>query len=46
MPRFVLAATLLLFGAAAAAAQEHPVSNTKIVPPQAPVLIEMLKGGG
>jgi phosphohistidine phosphatase SixA len=29
-----------------ASAQEHPVGNTKIVPPQAPQLIEMLKGGG
>ena len=27
-------------------AQEHPVSNTKVVPPQAPKLIEMLKAGG
>ena len=27
-------------------AQEHPVSNTKVVPPQVPKLIEMLKAGG
>jgi hypothetical protein len=37
---------LLLIAAASAWGQEHPVGNTKIVPPQAPLLIEMLKGGG
>ncbi len=43
-PAFALA--LLLLTGAVAHAQEHPVSNTKIVPPQAPVLIELLKAGG
>lgn len=41
-----LAATLLLIAAPPLAAQEHPVTNTKIEPPQAPVLRDMLKGGG
>ncbi len=37
---------LLLLAATSALAQEHPVGNTKIVPPQAPQLIAMLKTGG
>lgn len=41
-----LAALALLLATTTASAQEHPVSNTKIVPPQAPQLIEMLKAGG
>ena len=44
--RGLLAALLGLLAAGAALAQEHPVSNTKIVPPQAPKLIEMLRTGG
>ena len=39
-------ALLLLVAGVPALAQEHPVSNTKIVPPQAPKLIELLKAGG
>ena len=39
-------ALLLLLVAASASAQEHPVGNTKVVPPQAPQLIAMLKAGG
>lgn len=39
-------ALLLLIAGFPALAQEHPVSNTKIVPPQAPKLIELLKAGG
>ncbi len=39
-------AALLWLAATSALAQEHPVGNTKIVPPQAPQLIEMLKAGG
>lgn len=35
-----------LFAAAGAAAQEHPVFNTRIEPPQAPVLRDMLRKGG
>jgi broad specificity phosphatase PhoE len=36
----------LLLAAPMAAAQEHPVFNTKVEPPQAPVLRDMLKAGG
>jgi phosphohistidine phosphatase SixA len=41
----------LLFGllfliATPVAAQEHPVFATKITPPQGPMLVDMLKGGG
>lgn len=39
-------ALLLMMAGVQALAQEHPVSNTKIVPPQAPMLIELLKAGG
>ena len=47
MIRPTLALALLLLSAALPAlAQEHPVSNTKIVPPQAPKLLELLKAGG
>lgn len=41
-----LACAILVVGPAAAAAQEHPVFNTKVEPPQAPVLREMLQRGG
>ena len=41
--RLIFALMLLTSGAAA---QEHPVFNTKIEPPQAPVLLEMLQRGG
>jgi phosphohistidine phosphatase SixA len=45
--RIPLAAlTLLLLVSTAALAQEHPVGNTKIVPPQARMLVEMLNSGG
>ncbi|MFI4999495.1 MAG: histidine phosphatase family protein [Reyranellales bacterium] len=40
------ALALLLLAAATALAQEHPVGNTKIVPPPTVQLIEMLKAGG
>lgn len=43
-PTFALA--LLLAALTSAAAQEHPVFNTKVEPPQAPVLREMLQKGG
>lgn len=47
MPRrLTFALVLLLAGLTAAAAQEHPVFNTKVEPPQAPVLREMLQKGG
>ena len=39
-------ALLLLIAGFPALAQEHPVSNTKIVPPQAPLLIDLLRAGG
>ena len=39
-------ALLLLIAGFPALGQEHPVSNTRIVPPQAPKLIELLKAGG
>ncbi len=41
---FSIAALLLL--AAPLAAQEHPVNNTKIVPPHAVALLQMLREGG
>lgn len=41
-----LALGLLLAGLAGAAAQEHPVFNTKIEPPKAPDLRAMLQRGG
>jgi len=44
--RLTLALALWLAGLAGAAAQEHPVFNTKVEPPQAPVLREMLRKGG
>ena len=55
MPKPAIVLALSLIAAAtvsssamvsAVAAQEHPVGNTRIVPPQAPALIEMLKAGG
>lgn len=49
MTRSWLALAALAIGlglAGSAGAQEHPVGNTKIVPPQAPALIAMLKAGG
>ena len=44
--RLTLVLALLLAGLAGAAAQEHPVFNTKVEPPQAPVLRDMLQKGG
>lgn len=44
--RLTLALTLSLAGLTGAMAQEHPVFNTKVEPPQAPVLREMLQRGG
>jgi broad specificity phosphatase PhoE len=44
--RLTLALVLSLAGLAGAAAQEHPVFNTKVEPPQAPVLRDMLLRGG
>lgn len=44
--RLALALALLVAGVVAGAAQEHPVFNTKVEPPQAPVLREMLQKGG
>jgi broad specificity phosphatase PhoE len=47
LPRcLTLALALMLAAIAGAAAQEHPVFNTKVEPPQAPVLREMLQKGG
>lgn len=43
---FALSGAPLFIGLAGAAAQEHPVFNTKVEPPQAPVLREMLQRGG
>lgn len=43
--RFILAALLCLL-TGAAAAQEHPVFNTKVHPPHATALLDMLKAGG
>jgi broad specificity phosphatase PhoE len=43
--RLALALALLLSGFAGATAQEHPVFNTKVEPPQAPVLRDMLQKG-
>lgn len=44
--RLTLALALMLAALTAAGAQEHPVFNTKVEPPQAPVLREMLQKGG
>ncbi|MBX3499710.1 MAG: histidine phosphatase family protein [Alphaproteobacteria bacterium] len=44
--RLALALAFLLAALSAAAAQEHPVFNTKVEPPQAPVLRDMLQKGG
>src|SRR5258706_12193081 len=44
--RLTLALALLLAGLTGAPAQEHPVFNTKVEPPQAPILREMLQKGG
>jgi phosphohistidine phosphatase SixA len=41
-----LAFALLVAGLTGAAAQEHPVFNTKVEAPQAPILREMLQKGG
>lgn len=47
MPSTLRLLTLtLLFIATGAAAQEHPVFNTKVEPPQAPMLRDMLQRGG
>lgn len=44
--RLTFALALSFAGLTGAAAQEHPVFNTKVEPPQAPVLREMLQRGG
>ncbi|MGE3905776.1 MAG: histidine phosphatase family protein [Reyranellaceae bacterium] len=46
MHRLLIALLISLLLAAPLAAQEHPVTNTKIVPPHAVVLLEMLRAGG
>jgi len=46
MRRFLLLLAALLLLPSFAAAQEHPVNNTKIVPPHAVALLEMLREGG
>lgn len=45
-PTLRLLTLTLLFIATGAAAQEHPVFNTKVEPPQAPMLRDMLQRGG
>jgi broad specificity phosphatase PhoE len=42
----LLALASAMLAAPMAGAQEHPVFNTKVAPPQAPVLRDMLKAGG
>lgn len=44
--RLTIGVVWLVAGLAGAAAQEHPVFNTKVEPPQAPALREMLQKGG
>jgi broad specificity phosphatase PhoE len=44
--RLALALAVLLLAMAGAVAQEHPVFNTKVEPPQAPILRDMLRKGG
>lgn len=46
MRRLLLALLTSLLFAAPLAAQEHPVTNTKIVPPHAVALLAMLREGG
>ncbi len=46
MRRLLIFAAALFLVASSAMAQEHPVNNTKIVPPHAVALLQMLRDGG